>query len=112
MTQAARQLPTPADLPPAARRRLEQLPPDLRDIVASCYPTDAAEMAAQRDEEERQRAKLKQERAELLELADKAEEGKCGPEGKELALELLDGSRGGRSDFNLGCLRTAIRRLK
>jgi len=108
----AKQLPTIIDLPPAAQRRLEQLPPELRDVVASCYPTDSAEMEARRAEEERQRAKLKQERAELLELADKALEGKYGAEGKELALDILDGTRGGRSDFNLGHLRTAIRRLR
>jgi hypothetical protein len=108
----AKQLPTVADLPPAAKRRLEQLPPEMRDVVASCYPTDEREMQARRDEEERQRARLKQERAELLELADKALDGKYGPEGKELALEILDGTNGGRSDFNLSSLRTAIRRLK
>lgn len=108
-----RTLPTLADLPPAAVRRLEQhTDPEMRAAIASCYPTDAVEMAAQRDEEERQRAKLKQERADLLELADNALDGKYGPEGKELALDILDGSRGGRSDFNLGHLRTAIRRLK
>lgn len=107
-----RMLPTPADLPPAAQRRLQQLPPDLHEVVASCYPTDSAEMAARRADEERQRAKLKQERAELLALADAALEGKHGAEGKELALDILDGSRGGRSDFNLNHLRTAIRRLR
>lgn len=70
------------------------------------------EAAARRAEELRQREKLKQERAELLEMADKALEGKYGQEGVELAVELLDGARGGRSDFNLGCLRTALRRLR
>lgn len=108
----ARSLPTVADLPPAAQRRLEQLPDDMREVVASCYPTDAREMQARRDEEERQRARLRQERQDLLELADKAEDGKFGPEGKELAAEILDGSNGGRSDFNLSSLRTALRRLK
>ncbi len=108
-----RTLPTPADLPPAAQRRLEQhADPEMRAVIASCYPTDSAEQEARRAEEERQRAKLKQERAELLSLADAALDGKYGPEGKELALDILDGSRGGRSDFNLGHLRTAIRRLK
>jgi hypothetical protein len=107
-----RQLPTPADLPEPAQRQLEKLPPELRDVVAACYPSDDLERQARADEEARQRARLKQERAELLELADKCLDGKYGPEGKELALELLDGSRGGRSDFNLSALRTAIRRLK
>lgn len=69
-------------------------------------------VAAQREDEARQRAKLKQERAELLTLADKAEAGDFGPEVKEAALEILSGINGGRSDFNLGHLRTAIRRLK
>lgn len=112
---AARQtrvLPTIADLPQAAQRRLMALPDDMRDLVASCYPTDATENEARQAEEERQRAKLKQERAELLEMADKALDGKWGVEGKELALDILDGTRGGRSDFNLGCLRTALRRIR
>lgn len=69
-------------------------------------------VAAQREEEERQRAKLRKEREELLALADKAEAGGFGPEAKEAALEILAGINGGRSDFNLNHLRTALRRLR
>lgn len=69
-------------------------------------------VAAQREEEARQRAKLQQERAELLALADKAEAGGFGPEAKEAALSILAGINGGRSDFNLNHLRTALRRLR
>jgi hypothetical protein len=112
VTQAARQLPTPADLPPAAQRRLETLPPELREIVAACYPTDEREQQARRDEEERQRARIKREHQELLALADKAEAGELGPDVQEAALEILAGSNGGRSSFNLSTLRTAIRRLR
>lgn len=107
-----RALPTQADLPPAAQRKLQQLPPELRDVVAACYPSDDLEQQARRDEEERQRQQLREERKALLELADKAEAGTWGPEGKQLALEILDGREGGRSDFNLGRLRTALRRLR
>jgi hypothetical protein len=68
--------------------------------------------ASQREEEAKQRAAMKREREELLALADKAEAGGFGPEVKEAALEILSGHNGGRSDFNLTHLRTAIRRLK
>lgn len=69
--------------------------------------------AAIRAEQERlDREKLRKERQELLDLADAALDGKHGPEAQALAVEILDGTNGGRSDFNLSSLRTAIRRLK
>lgn len=68
--------------------------------------------AIQREHEQAEREKLRKERQDLLNLADAALEGKHGAEGKELALEILDGQNGGRSDFNLSSLRTALRRLK
>lgn len=81
-----------------------------RAMSANLSP--AALAAAQRAEEERQRDQLRQERQDLLALADKALDGKYGPEGVELARDLLAEREGGRSDFNLSRLRTAIRRLR
>jgi hypothetical protein len=68
--------------------------------------------AIQREQELVEREKLRKERQELLDLADAALDGKHGPEAQQLALDILDGSNGGRSDFNLSSLRTALRRLR
>lgn len=81
-----------------------------RAMGANLSPLNMA--AAEREEAERQRAKAKKERDELLALADKAEAGGFGAEAKEAALEILADINGGRSDFNLNHLRTALRRLR
>lgn len=105
-----RALPTPADLPPNAQRRLEQLAdPELRALVAAAYPSAEAEREAQSDLERRQRQAIRDELAALKTLADAVEAGQYGPEGKELARRLL---QNGRTDANLRELRTALRRLR
>lgn len=76
-------------------------------IGANLSPERLADI--QRDEEQRQRAKLRAERQALLDLADKAEAGGYGKEGIEVARRCL---AGGRTDFNLSALRAALRRLR
>jgi hypothetical protein len=85
---------------------------DLVEKAMAANLSPAALAAAQRDEELRQRAAIKREREELLALADKTIEGKYGPEGVQLTKDLLSEAEGGRSDFNLKRLRTAIRKLR
>lgn len=104
-----RSLPTPAELPRNAQRQLERLPPDLRDLAAACYPTEATEAAARLELEREQRRAIRAEQESLRALADGAEAGTYGPEGKELARQLL---AGGRTHFNLSALRAALKRLR
>lgn len=85
---------------------------DLVELAMGANLSPERQAAIKREQEQAEREKLRRERQELLNLADAALDGKHGPEGKELALEILDGQNGGRSDFNLSSLRTAIRRLK
>lgn len=85
---------------------------DLVELAMGANLSPERQAAIQREQEQAEREKLRKERQDLLNLADAALEGKYGPEGKELALEILDGQNGGRSDFNLSSLRTALRRLK
>lgn len=65
--------------------------------------------AARLEQEQKQREAIRHEQEALRALADAAETGKYGPEGKELARQLLVG---GRTQFNLSALRSAIKRLR
>lgn len=100
----------PEDLPPAAQRQLAKLPPDLREIAASCYPSDAMEMVARREATEREQRKLEDERDALLTLADQVMDGRYGKEAMQEAERIF--RDGGRTNFNLGRLRTALRKYR
>lgn len=105
-----RALPTPDALPREAQRRLEQhRDPEMRAVIAACYPTDVSETAARLELEREQRRRIRAELEALRAFADAVEAGRYGPEGKEIARRLL---AGGRTDNNLRDLRETIRRLR
>lgn len=99
----------PEDLPSDAQQRLARLPAELRDVVASAFPTPEAEAQARQDQEARDRQRLRDERQRLLQLADECELGVYGPLGIAAAKKLL---ATGRTDFNLSSLRSAVRKLR
>lgn len=78
-----------------------------RAMALNLSPERQAEI--RREEEERQRLAIRAEQERLRALADAAEAGRYGPEGKEVARLVL---AGGRTDKNLRELRDAIRRLR
>jgi hypothetical protein len=77
--------------------------------VASAFPSAEHEAAAKRDQEERDRQRLREERLELLQLADEAEAGVYGQLAVEAARRLL---ASGRTNFALSSLRSALRKLR
>lgn len=76
-------------------------------MTVGLSPARQAEI--RREEEHRQRQAIRAEQESLRALADGAEAGTYGPEGKELARQLL---AGGRTNFNLSALRAALKRLR
>lgn len=92
-----------------AKARLSRLPADLRDVVAAALPTPEAEAQARRDQDERDRQRVREERQQLLQLADECELGVYGAVGVEVAKRLL---ASGRTNFALSSLRAAVRKLR
>lgn len=98
------------ELPPEAQRKLEALPSDLKEIVAACFPDADAEAKTRTWQQQRDAARLRQEKRDLLDLADRAEAGEFGPIGKATAQQVLE--HGGRTMFNLSTLRSALAKLR
>lgn len=97
------------DLDADAQRRIAAAPPELREFLVASCPTAEMEAAARADRAERDRQRLADERKALLELADDAEAGVYGPDGKDVAQRFL---ANGRTNFALSNLRSAIRKLR
>ena len=92
-----------------AQRRISAAPPELRESLIALCPTPEMEAAARADAAEREQQRLRDERKALLELADDAEAGVYGPDGKDVAQRFL---ANGRTNFALSNLRSAIRKLR